>query len=116
MKTMSYLTGNLLFDGSIQVSKIATIKIIIDDVTITDASEKVYEKAIEFDRDSLPLFKYLPFELKDFEHEPSRRYELSAHMDMNNSGKIESGDYITTQSHPVVTALEDIDVQLSRVE
>ena len=115
MKTMSYLTGNILFDGSIDIPQTAVIRVIIDDVTIANGSKRAYEKEIDFDAQSLALFKYMPFELKDFEHDPSYQYQLSAHVDVLNTGKIESGDYTTESSYPIVTALEEINLQLSRV-
>ena len=114
MKIMSYLTGNILFDGSIDIPQTAALKIAIEDVTTSNV-EKVYEKAIDFDAQTLSLFKYMPFELKDFEHDPTRSYQLSAHVDKGNTGSVEDGDYVTTDSYPIVTALEEINLQLARV-
>jgi len=115
MKTMSYLTGNLLFDGDAHFTSDATIKVVIEDVTVPNDEETVYEKVIDFDAQALSIFRYLPFELKDFEHDPSRCYQLSAYVDVTNNGKIEKGDYASTDIYPVVTAMEEINVQLSRV-
>jgi uncharacterized lipoprotein YbaY len=115
MKTLSYLTGNILFDGSIDIPQTATIKITIDDVTIANSDERAYEKKIEFDAQALSVFKYIPFELKDFEHDPARQYQLSAHVDVASTGTLDEGDYVTNTAYPIVTALEEINLHLTKV-
>ena len=115
MKTLSYLTGNLLFDGNLVFKPDAKLRIKIQDVTVRGDEELVYEKDIPFEAKSLAIFRYLPFELKDFEFDASRRYELTAHVDQQANGQIESGDYATDRGYPVVTAMTEVDMNLVRV-
>lgn len=115
MKTASYLTGNILFDGDIKVSDKTTINISIEDVTISGEKTPLLEKNLVFDPSSLPIFRYLPFELKEFELEQGRSYRLSAHVDVNSTGSIDPGDYLTKRDYPVVTGFEELDLQMERV-
>jgi hypothetical protein len=115
MKTASYLTGNILFDGDLKVSDKTTITLAIEDVTTSNKKGKVLEKKLDFDSKTLPIFRYIPFELKEFELEPDRRYSLSAFVDVASNGSVESGDYLTKRSYPVVTGFEEIDLQMERV-
>jgi len=116
MKTASFLTGNMLFGGDINISDKTSISISVEDITITGSITKIFEQKVEFDSKTLPIFRYLPFELKDFELELGSNYKLSAHVDVNNSGSIEPGDYTTRKTYPVVTGLEQIDLQMERVK
>ncbi|HXQ70133.1 MAG TPA: YbaY family lipoprotein [Pyrinomonadaceae bacterium] len=47
----------------------------------------------------------LPFEIEipTGQVDPNRSYSVRAHVDMTGSGKVETGDLITTQSYPVLT-------------
>lgn len=112
---MSYLTGNILFDGTPKVTDEAVLKVVIEDVTISGNPEVAYSKQLEFDASSIAIFKYMPFELKDFEYDLTRRYELRVHVDMQNNDQISEGDYITDSSQPIVTGMEELDLQLTRV-
>lgn len=49
--------------------------------------------------------------------EPRKLYSIWAHLDIDLDGKISSGDYITTQSYPVLTFdhPREVIVQLTRV-
>ena len=115
MKTASFLTGNMLFDGDLKVSDKTTITIAIEDITISGGKTEILEKKLSFDPKSLPIFRYLPFELKEFELEQGRSYRLSAFVDVDSTGSVDSGDYQTKRSYPVVTGFEEIDLQMERV-
>ena len=115
MKTASFLTGNLLFGGDINVSDKTSILISIEDITVASSATKIFEQKVEFDPKTLPIFRYLPFELKEFELEPGNSYKLTAHVDVNSSGSAELGDYLTKKTYPVVTGLEQIDLQMEKV-
>jgi len=112
MKTSSFLTGNLLFDGNINIPHNSTIKISIEDVS---DKQIVLEKDVEFDSESLSVFRYLPFEIKEFETEAGRSCKIQAHVDIGSTGKVKPGDFITKQSCPVITGFEEINLQLELV-
>lgn len=116
MKTASFLTGNMLFAGDVNVSDKTSITISIEDITVAGVKAKIFEKKVEFDPKSLPIFRYLPFELKEFGLESGRSYKLSAHVDANSSGTVEPGDYLTRKTYPVVTGMEEIDLQMELVK
>ena len=115
MKTASFLTGNLLFGGDIKVTDKTSITVTIEDVTTAGEKTKTFEQKVEFDPQALPVFRYLPFELRDFELEPGNSYSLSAFVDVDNTGSPEKGDYVTRKTYPVVTGLEQIDLQMENV-
>lgn len=115
MKTASFLTGNILFDGDVKVSDKTTVTLRIEDITDPDKKITLLEKQLTFDPKTLPVFRYLPFELKEFEVEPENNYRLSAHVDVNSTGSVDPGDYLTKKNYPVVTGFEEIDLQMERV-
>jgi len=45
--------------------------------------------------------------------EPNHSYSVRAHIDVSGSGEVEKGDFITTQSYPVLTRGYGNDVRLS---
>jgi hypothetical protein len=113
MKTATYITGNLLFDGDLKIEKNAKIRLTVIDTTM-QTDEVVYRQELPFDASSLAVFKYLPFELRDAELDRSRSYILKAHLDQNGNEQEDVGDYLSTTSHPIVTGLEEFNIQLNR--
>jgi len=57
----------------------------------------------------------LPFKIKvpADRIEPNHSYSVRAHIDVSGSGEVEKGDFITTQSYPVLTRGYGNDVRLS---
>jgi uncharacterized lipoprotein YbaY len=45
----------------------------------------------------------LPFTLYSEQPDPRIRYSVSVHVDMQGNGRISHGDYINTESYPVLT-------------
>jgi putative lipoprotein len=76
----------------------------VEDVSRADAaSEVVGEHRVS----GVPVRagQVLPFEIEipTGKVDPKHSYSVRAHVDMTGSGKVETGDLITTQSYPVLT-------------
>lgn len=90
----------------------------LEDVSRADAASQVVTRmrfpATKIHQPGLILFDLaVP---KDAIDEKSL-YSIRAHVDINGSGEVERGDYITTQSYPVLTRGygDKVRLQLQRV-
>lgn len=57
---------------------------------------------------SVPFAVEVPADLV----EPGGRYQVRVHVDVSGSGDVTDGDYVSTQSHPVLDATSDEDVHV----
>jgi uncharacterized lipoprotein YbaY len=86
------------------------ISVQLEDVTMVDASSMVV-KSQTIDAPNLNSNGILgknktfviPFKLFCDIVDNQRRYEISVHVDMDGDNKVGIGDYINTQSYPVIT-------------
>lgn len=113
MSVATLVSGTILFEGSESISADANVKVILYDVT-EEIPEKVFEQILECDKDSLLVFKYLPFEIKGFDLDEDRRYNLSVHIGKHDD--IECGDYISTKRCSVKTGLEHFDIPVVKYD
>lgn len=99
MITTTLVTGTLMFDGSRKVPQSAKIF-----VTLSDGNGTIKEeKQIEFDPDSLTVFKYLPFELRNFELPEITPARVSAFVMWDGEKKCQS-----KESVEIRTGLEEV--------
>jgi putative lipoprotein len=95
----------------------ATVRVKLRDVTMADAAARTIAEQV-IDGVSHPATGRIPFELRGpATLDRGHAYLVEAHVDMNGSGEIESGDLITTASHPVPggSAPARVDVQVHRI-
>lgn len=105
MITTTLVTGTLMFDGTFEVPETAKIF-----VTLTDGNNtKCEEKQIEFDHKSLAVFKYLPFELRNFEMPEVSPVRVSASITCETPAKYRSREPVE-----IKTGLEDVLLNMVR--
>lgn len=82
----------------------ARILVELEDVSRADAPSRVVASR-QLEAGSLSGSDVIPFvlEVPTDALDESNDYSLRAHLDLNGSGRIERGDYITMQSYPVIT-------------
>lgn len=115
MLTTTLVSGHLLFADRVSLPESAKIRLKI--VDITDPIEKVLvEENPAFDARLLSVFKYLPFEVKNFELEKGRSYRLKVHVDLSGKGTLQKGDFVSVGDLNILTGLEEFDVSLTKVE
>jgi uncharacterized lipoprotein YbaY len=105
------LRGEIIFDNnSIKSFTRATVYICLEDVTMQDAPSKLIlqqvMKDVSYEVDDIASHhqKKLEFELfDDIVVDDRRSYAISVHVDVDNNGKINSGDFINMETYPVIT-------------
>jgi uncharacterized lipoprotein YbaY len=74
------------------------------DTSIADASSiEIAEVCLTDIASKVSQGKPIDFELYGEPPNPRASYNVSAHIDVDHSGHISAGDYITVQSYPVIT-------------
>lgn len=85
------------------VERARTLRVTVEDVTLADAaSTTVAERVLE----DVPLAAVTALEV-DVDVpavDPSRRFICRVHADVDGSGRVSSGDLLSTAAHPVLTA------------
>jgi hypothetical protein len=109
MSSVNRISGNILFEDSVLLPKDAVIRVILKE---TPTGKRVAEKSINFDAKSLSIFKYLPFEFREFVLSDNG-FVLSVHIDKNGNGKLESEDLVSDDL-PITTGQEYFDVHIKR--
>jgi len=119
------LRGIIIFDkNNVKPFSGATVYIRIEDVTMQDAPSKlILQQAIKdlsYDDNDISNHhhqKKIEFELfGDIVVDVRRSYAISVHIDVDNNGKINSGDFINMESYPVITYGYPKDCVLVRVK
>ena len=111
---MPQISGELIFPPNIEDFTGARIVFKVEDTGMPDASAAVHYEAIVDDVAYAPRYA---FNLTVPESS-SQTLTFSAHVDIDHSGNITRGDYLTTQSYPVLRDDRGVDilsVQLERV-
>lgn len=82
----------------------AELVVRVEDVSRADAPSIVVGETRLADV-SLEPGGILPFEVEVAADlvDPGHSYAISAHLDLSRSGTVQVGDYITTETHPVLT-------------
>jgi putative lipoprotein len=82
----------------------ARIVIELEDISRADAPSQVVARQ-QFVPDVLPSGELIPFtlEVPAGALDPRHIYSVRVHVDVNGSGTLDFGDYITMQSYPVLT-------------
>jgi uncharacterized lipoprotein YbaY len=96
--------GVIVFDEETRPFFGATVYVRLEDVSLQDAPSKLIAEQvlrnISYDKDD---YQGIKFEIHDNVLDDNARYSISAHVDVDNDGKISKCDFITTQSYPVIT-------------
>lgn len=94
----------------------AVVRVRVDDVTAADRpAEPLVEDAVtvaEAGEAPIVLLK-----VRADQVDPRRSYSVFAHVDVSGTGRIETGDYISPASHPVLThgAPDDVGVAVIQI-
>ena len=83
----------------------ATVYIRLEDVSRADASARtVYEQVMENPAEHVSA-EGIPFVLSGNQSDidSQKRYSVAVHIDMDRSGDVSAGDYISTESNHVLT-------------
>lgn len=99
----SRVTGRIWFDDAAGPFTGAVLRVKLEEVSRADAPAR------EISRVVFPNYSHSPDEppadfSMEFERiDPSHRYEVRVHLDINGNDQYSAGDQITVQSYPVLT-------------
>jgi uncharacterized lipoprotein YbaY len=104
MSNLLPVTGEILFDKDIGSFFGATAYVRLQDVSMSDAPSKAISeqilKNVGYDpNDPKPV----AFSLYPENYDPTGRYIVSIHVDVNGNGVLDAGDLINMESYPVLT-------------
>jgi len=98
------VTGEAIFDNISPAFSGAIAHIILQDTTLADAA------AVGIAHLDIPNISFQPgreplaFAFPSVRLDPSKRYEVRVHIDLDGDGRVGPGDHITTESYPVPIA------------
>ncbi|WP_458209769.1 YbaY family lipoprotein [Haladaptatus sp. NG-SE-30] len=113
------VSGKIIFEPVTPHLAGATIHIRLEDVSIADkASETISEQTLSDVTDDMIEQDGIPFELYGQLPDDKARYIVSVHVDSNDNGEVSQGDFITTESYPVLTFgnPDSLTVRVQRIE
>jgi uncharacterized lipoprotein YbaY len=103
MDAKPLVTGEIVFAGDTPTFMGATVYVRLEDVSLMDAASNIVEEQV-IQRVSGSAGQRLSFALQGQLPDDDRaRLHISVHVSLSGSREIESGDYITMQSYPVLT-------------
>ena len=98
------LSGEIVFADLPQLPPVATARIQLLDTTYADAAATVIAEQVLYDiADTANQGLPLPFALYGEAVDVQSRYTVSVHVDWDGGDRLDTGDYINTQSYPVLT-------------
>lgn len=96
--------GKIVFDPVPEDLSGATVYVRLEDTSLADAPSRVVaEQVLTHVPARVTTNDTVPFTLYGQQPDPRANYSVSVHVDMHSSGKIRQGDYINTESYPVLT-------------
>lgn len=112
------VSGAVRFDGGTPPFDGATLRVRLRDVTVADAPARTVAEQVISGVSVHQPGAAVPYELRSASRlEPGRAYTVEAHVDLNSTGQIKQGDFITMASHPVPPNLSParVDVRVHRI-
>lgn len=99
----SRVSGRIWFDDTAGQFTGATLRVKLEEVSRADAPAREISQLVISNCSHSLGEPPVDFVLSADPIEPSGRYEVRVHLDLDGSGEYAAGDQITTQSYPVLT-------------
>jgi putative lipoprotein len=95
------VSGTIELQAVTQPASNATVRVRVQDTSRTDApASTVAEEVLTGVNIALGGVS-IPFTVRGIPQDPRARYTVRVHVDLDGSGVVTRGDYVSTQSHPV---------------
>jgi uncharacterized lipoprotein YbaY len=101
----SNVSGEIVFGLPVpeDLSK-AIVYVRLEDTSLADVPSRVVsEQRLMRLPERLTSTGTVPFNLHAWRPDPKSTYSVSVHVDVDRDGKVSRGDYINTESYPVLT-------------
>ena len=106
LPTGAIVNGTVEFRDVGEPSSDVTVRIRVQDVSHADASATTVAEQVVKGVTIAPGAPPLRFTVAGVPINPSARYIVRVHADVNGDGVVSRGDYVTTQSYPLQTSEE----------
>lgn len=111
------LSGTVLFDPARAIPSGTALHVIVEDTSRADTAAVVAAR-LSLTAEHPPGVTSLTFVLSVPEVDPTSRYEVRVHADLDGDGRISRGDQISTVSTPILTGghPRNVTIRLSSVQ
>jgi uncharacterized lipoprotein YbaY len=99
--------GRASLSGTIQLQDVtepvsnATVRVRVQDTSRSDAPAATVAEEVLRGVSIAPGGQAIPFTVRGIPQDARARYSVRVHVDVDGSGAVTRGDYVSTQSHPV---------------
>ena len=98
------LSGKIVFEADTHAFEGAVVHIRVEDVTRVDATAvRVAEKVLQPVSHPAGSTRGPEFQMPVHLPDPTAHYSVRVHVDVDGDGQVSRGDFISTQSYPVLT-------------
>lgn len=95
--------GELTFEEDAPPFTGATMYVYLENITVADIAAEVIDYYVEQNVSFDPKTTILSFAMAGKALDPRASYAVRVHIDIDGDGKVSQGDFISTQSYPVIT-------------
>ena len=104
MNTVPLVKGEITFEGEAPSFSGATVYVYLENITVADIASEVVAEYVERDVAFGPnASKVLSFSIAGKALDSRASYAVRVHIDIDGDGQVSHGDFISTQSYPVIT-------------
>lgn len=101
---MQLVTGKITFEEGAPSFTGATVYVRLENITVADAASEVIGDYVERDVAFDPKTdRDLSFAIAGEAANPRDSYSVRVHIDVDGDGEVSVGDFISTQTYPVIT-------------
>ena len=103
---LKFINGTIIFDNGETFSN-ATIYIRLEDISLMDVPSKILitqtMSNIYYDKKTNKQGIKFFIDIDKISFNSTNNYSIFVHIDVNNDGKLNAGDYVSFQNNPVLT-------------
>lgn len=104
MNKVPLVKGEIRFEGEVPSFNGATMYVYLENITVADIASEVVAKYVERGVTFGPkVGKVLSFSIVVKALDCRASYAVRVHIDIDGDGQVSRGDFISTQSYPVIT-------------
>ena len=107
------LSGTIEFQDVKKPASNVTVHVRVQETGRSDAPAVTVAEAVFRNVKLVPGTQSMPFTVRDIPRNARARYSVRVHVDVDGSGGVSRGDYVSTQSHPVETSGEPAVVKIA---
>jgi len=100
------ISGTIRFEDVRRPADNVTIYVRVEEVGRLDAPASRVAEVVLRGVNVFPGSPPIPFTISELFPDPSRRYVVRVHADVDGDGKVSRGDYVSVQSYPVLHTVE----------